>query len=202
MFYLSTRKLLATKLYWVRGFWYQVFISFKIKQSDCVLLKWFGLALWKALVSFRHDLAGSPGLSATAHRHQVYFGIVSQAGWSLVWSPLVALDQHHLSRLWTRLACELLRHLALPLVHQLFPVRTLFPFYHDLVFISALQILWWEAPEIHKTSSTSSLHWCGAWDDMWGGNSSSSWGKETIGILEYWNSYDTKKTGKWLLSLT
>ena len=56
-------------------------------------LKWFSWAHWKALVSCRHDLAGS----ADAHRHQVSFGIVFQAGWSLVFSPLWALDQHHLT---------------------------------------------------------------------------------------------------------
>ena len=42
------------------------------------------------------------------------------------------------------------------------------------------QIIWSEAPEIYKTSSISSLHWCGAWDDTFGGKFSSwSWGKET-----------------------
>jgi len=35
-------------------------------------------------------------VSAAAHRHQVPFGIVFQAGWFLVYSPLVALVQHHL----------------------------------------------------------------------------------------------------------
>ena len=44
----------------------------------------FGLALGKALASFRHDL----GFSADAHQHQVSFGIVFQAGWSSVYSPL------------------------------------------------------------------------------------------------------------------
>ena len=141
----------------------------------------------KLLVSSRHGLAGSPGFSAAAHRHQVSFGIVHQAGWSLVCSPLELWFQHHSSlgcadSTWT------LRHPAFPLVHQLFPVRTLDTFYHDLydilwcIFISAMQIVWWdEAPEIYKTSTTSSLHWCGAWLDIWGESSSSSWGKETIG---------------------
>ena len=138
----------------------------------------------RALVSSRHGLAGSPGYSAAAHRHQVSFGIFYQAGWSLVCSPLELWVLHH-----PTLGCAdsaLLRHPAFPLMHQLFPVRTLWYilswslWYFMILYLYLLtQILWWEAPEIHKTSSTSSLHWCGAWDDMWGENSSSSWGKET-----------------------
>ena len=54
---------------------------------------WFG-PIEDLSVSFRHDLAGNPGLSAAAHRHQVPLGIVFQAGWFLVYSSLVALVQH------------------------------------------------------------------------------------------------------------
>ena len=121
-------------------------------------------------------------VSAAAHRHQVSLGLsFKQVG---LWFYLsLSLDLHH-----PTLGCadSQLRHPAFPLVHQLFPVRTLDTFYHDLydilwcIFISAMQIVWWdEAPEIYKTSTTSSLHWCGAWLDIWGESSSSSWGKET-----------------------
>ena len=37
----------------------------------------------------------------------------------------------------------------------------------------------------YKTSSISSLHWCGAWDDTLGGISSVSWGKETIFTVQH-----------------
>ena len=81
----------------------------------------FGLALAIALVSFRRDVV--QGLARMRIGTKSIW-IVVQAGWSLV-SPLEGLDQHHLS-----LGCEvrLLRHPALPLVHQL------------------LLILWSEAP--------------------------------------------------------
>ena len=123
-------------------------------------------------------------VSAAAHRHQDSLELsFKQVGLRFV-HPL-SLDQHCLT-----LGCAdstwILRHPAFPLVHQLLSVRALDTFYHDLydilwcIFISAMQIVWWdEAPEIYKTSTTSSLHWCGAWLDIWGESSSSSWEKET-----------------------
>ena len=64
-----------------------------------------------------------------------------------------------------------------------------FMIFYDVHLYLLMQIIWSEAPEIYKTSSISSLHWCGAWDDTFGGKfSSSSWGKETflnIEIVQY-----------------
>ena len=99
---------------------------------------WNGL-VWpfeNLLNPFRHDL----GLSADAHRHQFPFGLLSfkQVGLRF-YSPLEGLDQYHLS-----VGCEvrLLRHPALPLVHQLFPVSPLVTFYDVLcILISATQIV-------------------------------------------------------------
>ena len=90
-----------------------------------------------------------------------------QAGWSSVFSPLEGLDQHHLS-----LGCEvrLLRHPALPLVHQLFPVRTLYTFLlWSYIFICSADLMMRRIAMKYKTSSTSSLHWYGAWGDTFGG---------------------------------
>ena len=64
---------LENKTFLSKRFRYWVFISFKIKQSDYVLLKrvWFGL-----LVSFWFFQTWSDlGFSANAHRHQVSLGL-------------------------------------------------------------------------------------------------------------------------------
>ena len=37
----------------------------------------------------------------------------------------------------------------------------------------------WSALKYRRLQLFASLHWCKAWDDMWGEISSSSWGKET-----------------------
>ena len=144
----------------------------------------FGLALWKALASFRHDLAGSSGFSADAHQHQVSFGLsFKQVGLWFI-HPLSFGSSPPLSRLWTRL----LRHPAFPLVHQLFPVRLLIPFimiFYDVLwctFISAYADRMKRSAMKYKTSTTASLHWFGAWDDIGGKLGSSSWGKEKIGL--------------------
>ena len=72
---------------------------FKVSSSEIVkVIKLCSiLSSSKLLVSSRHGLAGSPGFSAAAHRHQVSFGIVHQAGWSLVCSPLELWFQPHSS---------------------------------------------------------------------------------------------------------
>ena len=106
----------------------------------------FGLALGKALVPFRHDL----GFSADAHRHQVSFGLsYTQAGWFLVHSPLELGSTSLHSRLYRLNVSQLeLRHPAFPLVHQLFPVRTLDTFmmiFYIYLYLLA-QIIWSEAP--------------------------------------------------------
>ena len=66
------------------------------------------------------------------------------AGWSSVLFTPWGLDQHHLS-----VGCEvrLLRHPALPLVHQLSLVSPL-DLLHDVlcILISAMQIVWRETP--------------------------------------------------------
>ena len=86
--FLSTRKLLVTNLSWARGFGIE--FSFLSRSSKVTMFFWnvFGLALRKAVDSCRHDLDGSPRFGATAHRHQVPFGILFQAGWFLAYSPL------------------------------------------------------------------------------------------------------------------
>ena len=96
--FLATHKLLVTKLSWARDFGTKS--SFLSRSSKVTMFFWivFGLALRKALVSFRHDL----GFSANAHRHQVSFGfsfISSRLvpGYRTLW----ALVHHHHS-----LGCE------------------------------------------------------------------------------------------------
>ena len=140
VFFLSTRKLFLTKLYWVKGFGIES--SFPSRSSKVIVFFWngFGLALWKAIDSFRHDL----GSSADAHLHQVSFGLsfISRlvSGLCTLW----ALVHHHLS-----VGCEdrLLRHPALPLVHQLSLVSPLDTFMMFYVFLYLLmQIIWTEAP--------------------------------------------------------
>ena len=87
-------------------------------------------------------------VSAAAHRHQDSLGLsFKQVG--LRFHHTLSLDQHRLT-----LGCAdstwILRHPAFPLVHQLLSVRVLDTFYLDLydilwcIFISAMQIAWWE----------------------------------------------------------
>ena len=136
----------------------------------------------RALVSSRHGLAGSPGYSAAAHRHQVSVGIFYQAGWSLVCSPLELWVLHH-----PTLGCAdsaLLRHPAFPLVHQLFAVRTLDTFLWCFMYLYLLvQIIWSEAPwNIQDFKYFFSSLMRGLGRHIWGETSSSSctgWGKET-----------------------
>ena len=131
VFYLSTHKLLVTRLSWLKGF--PVTIHFLQDQVNWLCssgMVWFGLK--KALVSFRHDL----GFSADAHRHQVSFGLSYISSRFGLWlCTLWALVHHHLS-----LGCEvrLLRHPALPLVHQLSLVRTFLYLYHMILYLYLL----------------------------------------------------------------
>ena len=129
VFFLSTRKLFKLKVFWVKGF-----SVFKVssKWTSQVINLVFGLALGKALVPFRHDL----GFSADAHRHQVSFGLSYISSRFGLWlCTLWALVHHHLS-----LGCEvrLLRHPALPLVHQLSLVRTFLYLYHMILYLYLL----------------------------------------------------------------
>ena len=97
----------------------------------------FGLALWKALASFRHDLAGSSGFSADAHQHQVSFGLsFKQVGLWFI-HPLGFGSSPPHSRLCRLADSTSTPSPSIPLVHQLFLVRPLDIFYHDLLFISA-----------------------------------------------------------------
>ena len=129
VFYLSTRKLLVSELSWVKGFSVTIL---SLKWNSPVHLKrvWFGL-FWKAFRSFQTWY--SSRFSAYAHRHQVPFGLLSfkQVGLRF-YSPLEGLDQHHLS-----VGCEdrLLRHPALPLVHQLSLVRTFWYLLWSFIYI-------------------------------------------------------------------
>ena len=110
--------------------------------------------------------------------------------------PLSFGSSPPLSRLWSRL----LRHPAFPLVHQLFPVRTLDTFYH---MILCLYLLCRSCGvKYTRLRFVASLYWCGAWEDIRGGISSSGWGKETNStyytrshnkhILE-WQTYKRQK---------
>ena len=137
----------------------------------------FGLALKKSLVSFRHDLR----FSADAHRHQVFSWAVTQfkqVGLRF-FSPLEGLDQHHLS-----LGCEvrLLRHPALPLVHQLSLVRTFW--YHLWSFMYSYICLCRSCEEKRHEIQEFNYFFSSLMRGLgrhWGEISSSSWGKETAG---------------------
>ena len=137
----------------------------------------FGLALRKALVYFRHDL-----VQALAQMRIVTksFWVVFQAGWSPVYSPLGALDQlltlGCVDSTWTTWSPSPSTPPCAPTVSG---ENLLIPFiiwsyvyvcYADHMERSTLK---------YKTSAIASLHWFGAWYDIWGENSSSSWGKET-----------------------
>ena len=131
--FLSTHKLFLLKVFWVKGF--SVF-KLSSEWNSLVINLVFGLALWKALVSFRHDVTGSSGFSADAHRHQVSLGLsFKQVGLWFI-HPL-SFGSRHLSlgcsdSTWTSTPSP-----SIPLVHRLFLVRPLDIFYHDLLFISA-----------------------------------------------------------------
>ena len=134
----------------------------------------FGLAIEELFISCRHGLAGSPGLSAAAHRHQVSLGLsFKQVGlWFIC--PL-RFGQHHPS-----LGCaDSTSTTPSPSIPPCAPTvsgETLDTFYHDLlwyfmmyIYICSCRSYGAKHPEIYKTSSTSSLHWCGAWGDTFGG---------------------------------
>ena len=89
----------------------------------------FGLALWKALASFRHDMAISSGLAQMRTGTKSLFGIVFQAGWSSVYSPL----EGFVSTL--SLGCDLDYSFrpALPPCAPTVSGETLDTFYHDLL---------------------------------------------------------------------
>ena len=142
VFYLSTRKLLVTKLSWVKGFLVTIL---SLKWNSQVIKLVFGLALWRALVSFRHDLDGNPGLSAAAHRHQVSFGIIFQAGWFLVCSPLELWVQHH-----PHVGCADSASTPSPSISPCAPTvsgeSSWYLSIYDLLFISACADRMWEEP--------------------------------------------------------
>ena len=133
--------------------------------------------LWvqELLIPCRHDLVGSPRYSAAAHRHQVSFGIFYQAGWSLVCSPLELWVLHH-----PTLGCADSSSTPSPSISPSAPTvsgeNPLIPFimiFYDIlwscIYICLRRSYGAKQPEIYKTSSTSSLHWCGAWGDTFGG---------------------------------
>ena len=100
-------------------------LHFLQDQVKWLVFFWNGL-VWpfeKASVSFRHDLAGSPGLSATAHRHQFPFGLLSfkQVGLRFSFTPW--RFYHHPS-----LGCLrplLVQHYPWPFEPRIFMVRFL-----------------------------------------------------------------------------
>ena len=123
----------------------------------------FGLAFWKAFQSFQTWSR----VSADAHRHQVPFGIVFQAGWFLVHSPLVVLVQHHLPV--GRADSTRTPSPSIPLVHQLSLVSHLDTFYlWSYIYICYADLVMRRIAMKYKTSTTSSYHWCGAWGDTGG----------------------------------
>ena len=110
--------------------------------------------------------------------------VVVQAGWFGLFTPW-ALVHHHLP-----VGCEvrLLRHPALPLVHQLSLVSPL-DLLHDVlcILISAMQIICWEeAPWITSLQLLLSSLMRGLGRHL-GEISSSSWGKETDSLLVIWS---------------
>ena len=133
---------------------------------------WNGLVWpfeWKALVSLRHDLDGNPGLSAAAHRHQVSFGIIFQAGWFRVCSPLELWVQHH-----PYVGCADSASTPSPSISPCAPTvsgeSSWYLSIYDLLFISACaDHMDWSALKYRRRQLLASLHWCGAWGDTCGG---------------------------------
>ena len=126
----------------------------------------FGLASWKAFDSFRHDLAGISRFSADAHRHQVFSWTVFQAGWSLVSFTPWAFGQDHLS-----LGCEfdysVTQHS--PLCTNCLWWVLILPFMMFYVFLYLLCRSYVEKKRHEiQVFNYFSLHWCGAWGDIWG----------------------------------
>ena len=109
--------------------------------------------------------------------------VVVQAGWFGLFTPW-ALVHHHLPVGWE---VRLLRHPALPLVHQLSLVSPLDTFMMFYVFLYLLmQIIWTEAPWNIEDANDLLLFiplMRGLGRHMWGEISSSSWGKETIHFI-------------------
>ena len=108
---------------------------FKVNSPLILKCVWFGL-----LVSFWFFQTWSD-LGFSADR-SLWDWIVFQAGWSLVSFTPWAFGQDHLN-----LGCADSTRTpspSIPLVHQLSLVSPLEPFMMFYVFISALQILWWE----------------------------------------------------------
>ena len=107
----------------------------------------------KLLVSFRHDLVGSPRFSADAHRHQVFSWTVLQAGWSLAYSPLQLWFFTTLSRL-IRLHSSPSTSLPLCAPNSFGESFASFMYVMICFWLSALQIPWENRHEI-QVSSTS-----------------------------------------------
>ena len=136
-----------------RSFGNYSFFKVSSKWISQVMNLVFGLALWKALVPFRHVLTGSSGFSADAHRHQVSFGLsFKQVGLWFI-HPLSSGSSPPLSRLWSRLL--LTKHF--PFLHCApNSFSESYDFIHIMIYcwLSALQIPCEESPEI-QVSSTS-----------------------------------------------
>ena len=75
LFSFNSQFVLAKTFLSKRSFGNYSFFKVSSKWISQVMNLVFGLALWKALVPFRHDVTGSSGFSADAHRHQVSFGL-------------------------------------------------------------------------------------------------------------------------------
>ena len=113
----------------------------------------------KLLVSFRHDLVGSPRFSADAHRHQVFSWTVFQAG-RVDYTP----------------------HQALPFLHcapNSFgeSLMILYVLWSILIICSADPL--GELHEIQVSSTSCGSLWCEDRFDTWEGISSLSLGEET-----------------------
>ena len=125
----------------------------------------FGLALWRALVSFRHYIVqglarmriGTKSIWIVVHFKQVGLWFVHTLSFGS--SP-------PLSRLWSSTTPSPSTPPCAPTVSG---ENLLIPFMIFYVFLYLLmQIVWEKNYEIYKTSTASSLHWCGAWGDIWG----------------------------------
>ena len=146
----SNSQTLSNKTFLSKRFRYWVFLSFKIKQSDYVLLNrvWFGP---KKSFGFFQTWYSSR-FSADAHRHQVYFGLsFKQVGlWYI--HPLSFGSSPPLSRLIRRYSSP---STSLPLCAPNSFGESLLCFYiWSIADYLLCRSLWEESPEIQVLSTS------------------------------------------------
>ena len=159
----SNSQTFSNKTFMGKSFLVSSLSFLKIKQSDCVLQFVFGLAYWKAFDSFRHYIV--QGLAQMRIGTKYLLDCRSSRLVSGIFTRW-ALDHHHLS-----LGCELDYSVTQhsPLCTNCFG-ETLYTFYHMILFLYLLCRSYAEnrISTKYKTSTSGSLHWCGAWYDIRG----------------------------------